>query len=1109
MPGPNVSQQNIAQSITLPPPACLLPTVHPGAISSPEKKARLENEDETDFTIFPDLKRISTFAKLERWVSEPEISQKLISDLERQLGDKGMADLKKKLKDKEPKNILCFNANNIDNIRKNKELDKFLSKTNNTEIPKLTFSMFFKKGGSVSSGNNAQSSDMQETRIHEMKEQPQRFNVPNVPRHIDVSLSQYDPFTKKKPLEDDLGSTDMKEPWTDKIDEQLKRSNVPMHEDESLHQKEQITKKETPLEDRLGSTDMQDANIDEIDEESQRSNVPMHIASLHQDESIIKNKMPLEDRCGNMNMQHNEQANMQVNPEPFSSKQLQDNSPGSASKYSYSTSLEYLPQNNKRLPEEEVLAVFSDTGDKDIMIHENKDNENESKTTEQPCGGSFLQMHHEVKADAPSQEPTDMQGTHIDEKEEQSQRSNVPMYEDLSLYQNDPFTKKETPLENRCGSTDMQETRIHEMKEQPQRFNVPNVPRHIDVSLSQYDPLIKKEPLEDGLGSTDMKEPWTDKIDEQLIRSNVPMHEEESRYQKDQITKKETPLEDRLGSTDMQDTNIDEIDEESQRSNVPMHIASLHQDESIIKNKMPLEDRCGNMNMQHNEQTNMQVNPEPFSSKQLQDNSPGSASKYSYSTSLEYLPQNNKRLPEEEVLAVFSDTGDKDIMIHENKDNENESKTTEQPCGGSFLQMHHEVKADAPSQEPTDMQGTHIDEKEEQSQRSNVPMYEDLSLYQNDPFTKKETPLENRCGSTDMQETRIHEMKEQPQRFNVPNVPRHIDVSLSQYNPLIKKEPLEDGLGSTDMKEPWTDKIDEQLKRSNVPMHKEESRYQKDQITKKETPLEDGLGSTDMQNTHNDKIDEEHQKSNVPMHAACLHQDESIIKNKMPLEDRCGNMNMQHNEQANMQVNPEPFSSKQLQDNSPGSASKYTQSNSTEFLAQYKNTAILAPNRDVKDQTEATKKREKSKCQKEKKKKSKDDLLLDWAMRQCNDRKEELKNILDQISIINMAEHSDYPCFTAENVMVYKYLTPESQIIFIADDSSSISTMTMVHYHMFVCNIKKAILLGPKKQDEQEIQYIESKVPVDTCTGFIFKAFAPALTVYKKIQKEEKLYSLI
>ncbi|KAF7656706.1 hypothetical protein LDENG_00037350 [Lucifuga dentata] len=35
---PKVSQQNIAQIITLLPSACLLPIVHPGAISSPDKR---------------------------------------------------------------------------------------------------------------------------------------------------------------------------------------------------------------------------------------------------------------------------------------------------------------------------------------------------------------------------------------------------------------------------------------------------------------------------------------------------------------------------------------------------------------------------------------------------------------------------------------------------------------------------------------------------------------------------------------------------------------------------------------------------------------------------------------------------------------------------------------------------------------------------------------------------------------------------------------------------------------------------------------------------------------------------------------------------------------
>uniref|UniRef100_A0AAY5KHF7 Proteasome subunit alpha type-6 n=1 Tax=Esox lucius TaxID=8010 RepID=A0AAY5KHF7_ESOLU len=44
MPGPRVSQQNISQSITLPPTACRLPTVHPGAITFPEYAFKAINQ---------------------------------------------------------------------------------------------------------------------------------------------------------------------------------------------------------------------------------------------------------------------------------------------------------------------------------------------------------------------------------------------------------------------------------------------------------------------------------------------------------------------------------------------------------------------------------------------------------------------------------------------------------------------------------------------------------------------------------------------------------------------------------------------------------------------------------------------------------------------------------------------------------------------------------------------------------------------------------------------------------------------------------------------------------------------------------------------------------
>ncbi|KAM9435763.1 uncharacterized protein Hap1MRO34_001820 isoform 1-T2 [Clarias gariepinus] len=131
-------------------------------------------------------------------------------------------------------------------------------------------------------------------------------------------------------------------------------------------------------------------------------------------------------------------------------------------------------------------------------------------------------------------------------------------------------------------------------------------------------------------------------------------------------------------------------------------------------------------------------------------------------------------------------------------------------------------------------------------------------------------------------------------------------------------------------------------------------------------------------------------------------------------------------------------------------------------------------------------------------------LLCDWASRQCDGSDEEIKNIFDQISIINMAEHREYPCFTAENVRVYKNpKTCESQIIFIADEKMpKTSADTMVHYHMFVCDLQKAILLGPKDENEQEIKYEEGFIRINKCKRFIFEVFAPTLAVFKKIQEE-------
>ncbi|XP_058235694.1 trichohyalin-like isoform X1 [Hemibagrus wyckioides] len=956
------------------------------AAAPQEKRARLKNVDETDnITEVPDLKQISTFAKLEDWVSDPNISQNLLHDFEEKLTNESMAELKKELKDKEPKKSLCFNADNIDEIRKNKELDTFLYTTKDAKFPKLALKMFFKKCGAASSGNEAQSStDHEETMdtitdlgssgygslSSSLNNSYSSHNIDCL-RQNNKSLPDEDPLivcsptgdkaikiheNKDKEIESktteqhhggsfillhheaksDASSQEPMESQDIHIDEMEEQSqtsdSVKRHEDVCLQKSEQFTKKERPQEDGLGRMEMQETHIRETDDEPQRSYEPndpkYDDVFLHQNEQFTKKETQLEDGRTDMEDTHIRKTD----EEPQRSYGPNDTwrEDASVRRNESARSGNMIMQQN----EQENMQLGS----------ENKDKEIESKTTEQHHGGSFILLHHEAKSDASSQEPMESQDIHIDEMEEQSQTSDsVKRHEDVCLQKSEQFAKKVRPQEDGLGRMEMQETHIRETDDEPQRSYEPNDPRY-------------------------------------------------ERQKNEQFTKKETQLE--YGRTDMEDTHIRTTDEEPQRSYGPND--TRHKYASVRRHESAT---CGEMIMQQNE--NMQLDPE-------------------------------------------------------NKDNEIESKTTEQHHGGSFIQLHYEAKSDASSQEPMESQDIHNDEMEEQSQTSDsVKRHEDVCLQKSEQFTKKERPQEDGLGRMEMQETHIRETDDEPQRSYEPNDPKYDDVFL----------------------------------------------HQNEQFTKKETQLEDGR--TDMEDTHIRKTDEEPQRSYGPNDTR--HKYASVRRHESAT---CGEMIMQQNVQENMQLDPEPFYQKQQQESNAGSVAESTQSNGTEILAQNANTAIIASKGSLKFQLKATKKRETSKYQKEKKKEEKD-RLLKWAKRQCNGSKEELEQIFDQISIKNLVEHADYPCFTAENVMVYKNLTAESQIIFITNDNNSISTMTKVNYQMFVCNISKAIILGPKEPTEKMIEYAEDKVNIDKCTNFVFKVFAPVLAEFKKIQKQEKLYSLI
>ncbi|XP_026857499.2 uncharacterized protein LOC113572280 [Electrophorus electricus] len=141
--------------------------------------------------------------------------------------------------------------------------------------------------------------------------------------------------------------------------------------------------------------------------------------------------------------------------------------------------------------------------------------------------------------------------------------------------------------------------------------------------------------------------------------------------------------------------------------------------------------------------------------------------------------------------------------------------------------------------------------------------------------------------------------------------------------------------------------------------------------------------------------------------------------------------------------------------------------------------------------------------------KNKKDLLHNWAKKKCSNEK--LKNPLDCISIINKAEHSVYPIFVADTIMVYKNpQSDERQIIFVSDENKKVlpkAIKTFLNYQMWVCGIKKTILIKKVKDEEQEqeINYEQFDQIVDLCQRFILEAFLPAFAVFKKLQKKSKL----
>lgn len=150
-----------------------------------------------------------------------------------------------------------------------------------------------------------------------------------------------------------------------------------------------------------------------------------------------------------------------------------------------------------------------------------------------------------------------------------------------------------------------------------------------------------------------------------------------------------------------------------------------------------------------------------------------------------------------------------------------------------------------------------------------------------------------------------------------------------------------------------------------------------------------------------------------------------------------------------------------------------------------------------------------------KKRKEERRMLRDWIRKKCTSE-QDLEKVLKCISIEIRVEHPEYPLFIVDNVMVYKDpKNDESQIVFVSDEKMktvSQGTRTVVNYQMWclvtVSGVKKAVVLN---QTEHEVRYSRpcAEGIKEKCERCVFEVFAPALAVFKNVQRQERLYSLI
>ncbi|XP_053344805.1 uncharacterized protein LOC128514912 [Clarias gariepinus] len=873
---------------------------------------------------------ICTFAKLEKWVSTPGIGEKLISDLERKLGNDGMEDLENGLKDKEPKNVLCFNAHNIDEIRKNKELAKFLSTTEATTVPKLTYSMFFKKGGSGSSENKNQSfSDVEE--ITDMNADVSSSGYESVLSSTlndgdedNMTSGNEDKRSESKTTEQLHGQLvvpmdyevkangpsqepmDMQDTDIDK--ERCQKFNIVVNKEMTMPNK-QKNNKVTPLENGFASMEMQNTHIDQMNEELQKSNVPnfpRHEVYLCPNDRITKTEKPLADEPESTVMKYKHINETNDEPKrssvPIDENVLQISSTKASLKDEKGSTDVQVADTDGTNEKTQRLHFLNAQRNEDLFMDKNEKSQKIEKDV------IMHQNELTTKIRTPLEDRfgrTVLQDAHIDGTHDKPKMSNVPINKDVLLYKNEQIIKEGKQQQDRLGKINMKDTPIGELDEKPEKSNVPI---NKNVLLDKNEQITSKEALlEDGFKSTDMQDSDTDETNDESRRAkgpHAPTFKSIYLGQNESITKTKTPLEDKHRNIAMQDTHTDETNAEPKRSSVPRNEDKLLYENKQIK-EAPLEDRYESMDVQDADIED--INDEPQRSNVFDVLPHGSI----------YLCQNEPITKMETQLENKSPTTDTKEIEEINVQSQRSNALVHESVTMHLNESHQKNKKTLEDKlRSTVMQATQNYEINDEQKRSSIPRNEEV-LYQNELITNKDAPLEDEIENINVQDADIEDMYDEPQRSNVPDVLTQRNIYLHHNNLTTKIEtPIEDELRTTFMKYKHINETNDGPKNSIVSRNEDVLLYQNEQIISKEPTLEDEFEKTDMQNADNDQINMkpqshdnvslnknvkfpiketslENTRSNVPIDDLLLYQNKQITRKQAPLEVELESMDVQ------------------------------------------------------------------------------------------------------------------------------------------------------------------------------------------------------------------------